>query len=91
MGATNAFLPSFAKHHSAKFANSPRRYDNLHSPVNTEPDQLRDVFCFPDGQFEVRWKSVSISYSVFDKDQRVTHAAIIENNVFVTKDCRYGH
>jgi len=38
-----------------------------------------DTFAFPDGSFEVRWKGVSIPYSVFDKDQRVTHAAITEN------------
>jgi hypothetical protein len=34
---------------------------------------------FPDGGFEVRWKGASIPYSIFDKDQRVTHAAITEN------------
>lgn len=28
---------------------------------------------------DIRWKGVSIPYSVFDKDQRVTHAAITEN------------
>lgn len=38
-----------------------------------------DTNAFPDGGFEVRWKGVSIPYSVFDKDQRVTHAAITEN------------
>ena len=93
--------------------------DNLHRPMNIEPDRLRDVFCFrderlvskqlafsyerqriilakneltrdlpgkyvdtfafPDGSLDIRWKGVSIPYSVFDKDQRVTHAAITEN------------
>jgi hypothetical protein len=43
------------------------------------PGKYVDTFAFPDGQFEVRWKGVSIPYSVFDKDQRVTHAAITEN------------
>jgi hypothetical protein len=38
-----------------------------------------DTFAFPDGGFEVRWKGVSIPYTVFDKDQRATHAAITEN------------
>ncbi|MFB1025966.1 MAG: ISNCY family transposase, partial [Octadecabacter sp.] len=38
-----------------------------------------DTFAFPDGRFEVRWKGISIPFSVFDKDQRVTHAAITEN------------
>ena len=119
MNAANAFLPSFTERYNAKFAKVPRRADNLHRPMNIEPDRLRDVFCFrdehlvskqlafsyerkriilaennftrdlpgkyvdtfvfPDGGFEVRWKGVSIPYSVFDKDQRVTHAAITEN------------
>jgi hypothetical protein len=43
------------------------------------PGKYVDTFAFPDGQFEVRWKGVSIPYAVFDKDQRVTHAAITEN------------
>jgi hypothetical protein len=119
MDAANAFLPSFTDRYNAKFAKTPRRADNLHRPMNIEPDQLRDVFCFrderrvgaqpafsyerqqiilaeneitrglpgkyvdtfafPDGRFEVRCKGVSIPYSIFDKDQRVTHAAITEN------------
>ena len=41
--------------------------------------KLTATFAFPDGQFEVRWKGVSTPYSIFDKDQRVTHAAITEN------------
>ena len=119
MDAANAFLPGFTERYNAKFAKIPRRADNLHRPMNIEPDRLRDVFCFqderlvgsqlafsyerkriilaendmtrglpgkyvdtfafPDGRFEVRWKGVSLPYSVFDKDQRVTHAAITEN------------
>lgn len=43
------------------------------------PGKYVDTFAFPDGCSEVRWKGVSIPYSVFDKDQRVTHAAITEN------------
>ncbi len=43
------------------------------------PGKYVDTFAFPDGGFEVRWKGVSIPYTVFDKDQRVTHAAITEN------------
>lgn len=39
-----------------------------------------DTFVFPDGRFEVKWKGVSLPYTVFAKDkQRVTHAAIVEN------------
>lgn len=120
MDAANAFLPNFTDRYNAKFAKAPRRADNLHQPMNIEPDRLRDVFCFrderlvskqlafsyerqriilaeneitrglsgkyadtfafPDGQLEVRCKGVSIPYSAFDKDQRVTHAAITEAN-----------
>ena len=43
------------------------------------PGKYIDTFAFPDGRFEIRWKGVSLPYSVFDKDQRVTHAAITEN------------
>jgi hypothetical protein len=34
---------------------------------------------FPDGRLEVRWKGRSLPYSAFDKLQRVSHAAIVEN------------
>lgn len=43
------------------------------------PGKYVDTYAFPDGGFDVRWKGVSIPYSVFDKDQRVTHATITEN------------
>lgn len=41
----------------------------------------RDVetYAFGGGRLDVRWKGHSLSYRVFDKDQRVTHAAITEN------------
>jgi transposase len=48
MDTANAFLPSFTDRYNAKFAKTPRRADNLHRPMNIEPDQLRDVFCFRD-------------------------------------------
>ena len=38
-----------------------------------------DTYAFPDGRFDVRWKGLSLPYRTFDKDQRVTHAAITEN------------
>ena len=119
MDTANAFLPAFMKRYNTKFAKVPRRPDNLHRPLNTEPDRLADVLCwrderyvgnqlafsydrqriilqeneitrglpgkyvdsyeFPDGRLEFRWKGVALPYSVFDKDQRVTHAAITEN------------
>lgn len=119
MGAANAFLPGFIERYNAKFAKVPRRSDNLHRPMNIEPDGLRDVFClrderyvgqqlafsyerkriileeseisrglpgkyvdtyaFPDGRLDIRCKGITLPYSAFDKDQRLTHAAIIEN------------
>lgn len=38
-----------------------------------------DVYEFADGRLDVRWKACSLPYSVFDKEQRVTHTAITEN------------
>ena len=38
-----------------------------------------DTYAFADGGLDVRWKGLSLSYRIFDKDQRVTHAAIVEN------------
>jgi hypothetical protein len=39
---------------------------------------------FADGRLEVRWKGQVLPYRIFDKDQRVSHTAIIENK-------RLGH
>src|SRR5215217_905235 len=33
----------------------------------------------PDGRLEIHWKGLCLPYAVFDKLQRVSHAAIIEN------------
>jgi hypothetical protein len=41
--------------------------------------QYADIFDFADGRIEVRWKGVSLPYTVFDKEQRVSHTAIVEN------------
>ena len=38
-----------------------------------------ETYAFADGRLEVRWKGHALSYKMFDKDQRVTHAAITEN------------
>jgi transposase len=39
-----------------------------------------DTFVHPSGKLEVKWKGISLPYSVFAKDQqRVTHAAITEH------------
>jgi len=40
-----------------------------------------DTYAFPDGRFQIRWKGVALPYTVFDKNQRVTHAAITENKL----------
>ena len=115
----NAHLPGFVERYNAKFAKIPRRPDNLHRPLNVEPDRLRNILClrderrvsqqlafsyerqriileendvtrglpgkyvdtyeFPDGRLDIRWKGLALPYSAFDKEQRVTHAAITEN------------
>ena len=41
--------------------------------------QYVDTYAFADGRLEVRWNGMSLPYQAFDKDQRVNHAAIVEN------------
>ena len=41
--------------------------------------KMVDIYDFPDGRLKVRWKGRSLPYSAFDKLQRVSHAAIVEN------------
>lgn len=38
-----------------------------------------ETYAYADGRLDIRWKGHSLPYQVFDKDQRVTHAAITEN------------
>ncbi len=38
-----------------------------------------ETYVYADGRLDVRWKGYCLPYKVFDKDQRVTHAAITEN------------
>ncbi len=38
-----------------------------------------ETYEFADGRLEVRWKGAALAYRVFDKKQRVTHTAIVEN------------
>jgi hypothetical protein len=38
-----------------------------------------DTYAFADGGLEVRWQGLPLPYKAFDKDQRVSHAAIVEN------------
>jgi hypothetical protein len=41
--------------------------------------KMVEIYDLPDGRLEVRWKGRSLPYSAFDKLQRVSHAAIVEN------------
>ena len=38
-----------------------------------------DIYDFANSRMEVRWKGVFLPYVAFDKDQRVSHAGIVEN------------
>jgi hypothetical protein len=38
-----------------------------------------ETYAYADGRLDVRWKGYSLPYTVFNKDQRVTHAAITDN------------
>ena len=48
------------------------------------PGQYVELYDFTDRPLDVRWKSHSLPYRVFSKDQRVSHTAIVENK-------RLGH
>ncbi len=43
------------------------------------PGKYVDSYEFADGRLEFRWKGISLPFTMFDKDQRVTHAAITDN------------
>jgi transposase len=43
------------------------------------PGQYVEIYDFADRPLEVRWKGHSLPYRVFNKDQRVSHTAIVEN------------
>ncbi len=43
------------------------------------PGKQVEIFDFPDGRLQIRAKGVPLAYTVFDKLQRVTHAAIVDN------------
>ncbi|MCB8878420.1 hypothetical protein ASILVAE211_24805, partial [Acidisoma silvae] len=38
-----------------------------------------EVFDFGDGLVELRWQGQPLPYRVFEKDQRVIHASVVEN------------
>ncbi|WP_420337043.1 hypothetical protein [Roseibium sp.] len=48
------------------------------------PGKYVETRQFADGRLDVLWKVVSLPFRVFDKDQRVSHAAVTENK-------RLGH
>lgn len=41
--------------------------------------QYVDSYAFADGRLGFRWQGIALPYTVFDKNQRVTHAAVVEN------------
>lgn len=41
--------------------------------------QYVDSYAFADGRLEFRWRGEALPYSFFDKNQRVSHAAVVEN------------
>ena len=51
MAAANAFLPGFVERYNASFAKVPHRPDDLHRPLNMEPDRLRDILCLRDERY----------------------------------------
>src|SRR5215207_6849344 len=38
-----------------------------------------EIYDFPDGRLEIRWTGLPLADALFDKLQRVSHAAIVEN------------
>jgi len=41
--------------------------------------QYVDSYAYADGRVEFRWQGAALPYVSFDKNQRVTHAAVVEN------------
>lgn len=54
IAAGNAFLPGFVERHNARFAKTPARPDDLHRPLNTQPDRLREILCLRDQRYVTR-------------------------------------
>jgi hypothetical protein len=48
MDEGNAFLLGFTERFNAKFAKASAKPNNLHRPLNIEPDRLSEVFCLRD-------------------------------------------
>jgi hypothetical protein len=49
------------------------------SLTETLAGKYLELFDFSDGRIELRWNGVSLPYTVFEKDQRVIHTAVVEN------------
>jgi hypothetical protein len=43
------------------------------------PGKYVDTYQFADGRVQLRWQGMVLPYKVFDKKQRVSHAAITDN------------
>jgi hypothetical protein len=43
------------------------------------PGKYLEVFDFGDGRLELHWNGLPLPYRVFEKDQRVVHATVVEN------------
>ena len=54
MEAANAMLPAFVADYNARFAKAPARPDDLHRPLNAEPDRLREILCLRDQRYVTR-------------------------------------
>lgn len=59
MDTANAFLPEFVERHNFKFARVPRKPDNLHRPLNVEPDRLADILCIREKRYVGQQLTVS--------------------------------
>jgi hypothetical protein len=60
------------------------RYSDKHSVFRVakqgaKSGQYVDSYEFPEGRLKFRWEGVLRPYTAFDKDQRVTHAAVTED------------
>jgi hypothetical protein len=47
--------------------------------TETLPGKYLEIFDFGNGRLELRWSGVSLPYRIFEKDQRVVHATVVEN------------
>lgn len=60
MEAGNAYLQGFKDRYNAQFAKAPAKPDNLHRPLNVEPDRLDEVLCWRENRYV--GKQLTFSY-----------------------------